>query len=522
MIANYAHEIRNLSMLRSNELKHDRVMICLGSFQIKQECSILFDWADGDLKQFLAGDYPPGTEKRQITPQSLLREAAGLAGALRFLHTGVSKDGKAIYLCHMDLKPNNILVMNDPDSPCGKWMITDFGISNTEPRNHGISTSRELFAKTARTPFDESAGFGLSRCPGPFQPPEAEAAVLQARNNSRKPSPGHKSDIWSFGAVILTVLVFSIGGPAHVKYLEDTLYEGSEYDEDEVYRAGYFYRKINNRFYINEMVSSWMDYLSLHEKEWFGLVWNLVLSDMMVEEPTDRSKAAHVSTRLYRICDQAPSWNVWDDHPLILENRQRRGTRDSLTGQPAGAPVTQSLGEGPSWQGRETRIVAMPPDSAPTTLSTSNTSSQSHSHIIAVRRINNGAFSDLANHLHNERNVRLAVDGARVAFWNANYATIFSGHSQPDYLFSTDFVRKIPDQNSIAWDDVRLAGEFVTLRKKPDSANVNGIVILPHPQCRAQELILILPVRAEASREMSNPASERLDANCRPARRCRI
>jgi serine/threonine protein kinase len=63
----------------------------------------------------------------------LLHQCWVLADALAWLHTGIAieKSSSTVFCVHMDLKLANILIQDDPKSAVGKWMISDFGISES-------------------------------------------------------------------------------------------------------------------------------------------------------------------------------------------------------------------------------------------------------------------------------------------------------------------------------------------------------------------------------------------------------
>ena len=114
----YEVELRNLTILRSGEFHHQRVMDHLGSVVIGGRFSIFYPWADFNLEEFFAGEKRPSAIRDEdITPKSLLKESLGLAHALEYLHTQLhDEDGNSIQCCHMDLKPDNIL--------CDVWRST--------------------------------------------------------------------------------------------------------------------------------------------------------------------------------------------------------------------------------------------------------------------------------------------------------------------------------------------------------------------------------------------------------------
>src|SRR5271156_1796178 len=96
--------------------------------------NIISPLADLDLHTYFKGNYDDfSSRSRRFSPAHLLYGAWCLAGALKFLHEGLQPVGIAekIYCAHLDLKPENVLVMwtRGSDLPAGRWLIHDFGTS---------------------------------------------------------------------------------------------------------------------------------------------------------------------------------------------------------------------------------------------------------------------------------------------------------------------------------------------------------------------------------------------------------
>ena len=173
-----------------------------------------------NLEFFLRGGYEPdpGTDKRKKiydfdvefcmldTPvklqRALVEEAHQLASALKWLHEDLTLFGSSNrYLAHMDLKPANVLLVGDPKSPAGKWMLSDFGVSSFDKATN---------ARVWDTPSIHDVGLSLTsrgstdkllRGKGSFQPPEVGLENVDSR----------KCDLWSFGCVLCDILAFAIG-----------------------------------------------------------------------------------------------------------------------------------------------------------------------------------------------------------------------------------------------------------------------------------------------------------------------
>jgi serine/threonine protein kinase len=220
----FRKEVQNLRTLKRNQLRHQRIMQHCGSLIHGNNCNIFFEWSDFNAQDLLSERCDTRTCS-DVTPRNLLWEASYLAGALWFLHHQLDD----IFCCHMDLKPDNILVVQDDESPVGQWMITDFGISvffkepDRNKTNNEFLSVRELEEnirhQTTRTV--------PKRRPGPFQPPEVESIADAGK-------VGRKGDVWSFGCVLAMVLAFALGGRRLVEEFDRI--RGSDDDETD-----YFY-----------------------------------------------------------------------------------------------------------------------------------------------------------------------------------------------------------------------------------------------------------------------------------------
>ena len=197
-----------------------------------------------NLEFFLRGGYKPdpGTDKRKKiydfdvefcmldTPvklqRALVEEAHQLASALKWLHEDLTLFGSSNrYLAHMDLKPANVLLVGDPKSPAGKWMLSDFGVSSFDKATN---------ARVWDTPSIHDVGLRLTsrgstdriwRGKGSFQPPEVELENVDSR----------KCDLWSFGCVLCDILAFAIGKTEAVDRFRNLRRDAS--DDDYFYRA---------------------------------------------------------------------------------------------------------------------------------------------------------------------------------------------------------------------------------------------------------------------------------------------
>jgi serine/threonine protein kinase len=270
----------------------------IGTLRVGKQFNIFFEWADQDLAKFLQGDLDHG-------PRPLLTQLMQLASALHYLHHHIdSADGSTIMCCHMDLKPNNILVVQEEGYRVGKWMIADFGISvfkNTEVVSIRDQAAN-LTTRDSRNP--------PQRPPGPYQAPEVDqtwGTNSRSTDNRSSAKIGRKGDIWSFGCVFATVLAFALGGKVCVTELErvrSTL-DNMSLDDDRFYQR--FYQPKHSQMYsapkmmLKPEVERWLkDLLQKHQFEWVARCVTLILRTLKIEQD-NRPSAKDVEKELISI-----------------------------------------------------------------------------------------------------------------------------------------------------------------------------------------------------------------------------
>lgn len=242
--------MKNLKTLHSSLSGHDRIVSYLAVITVGNEFNILSPLANFDLEKFLYEDqaiFPNPT----IT--TLLRESANVSGAIHFLHNNLQISGQSLFCCHMDLKPDNILVYSDPQCPVGKWKISDFGISalNEDKSEHGSSrtSSGRLNVPGVKDLVRSITTVKVTpkRGPGIYQAPEAQASSGRI---------GRSSDIWSFGCILSEVLARGIGGTKLVNELAEQ--RGMNPDNAGKYKHDYFCRESSNERILNPHVRNWL------------------------------------------------------------------------------------------------------------------------------------------------------------------------------------------------------------------------------------------------------------------------
>ncbi|KAJ5689545.1 hypothetical protein N7462_003937 [Penicillium macrosclerotiorum] len=217
----FLREVNQLQRLRSSSTIHKRIVQALSIVTIGNELNIISQWADMDLEEFIAGRHCEMPS--DLTLVGLIGESKEIAGAIAFLHDGLQSDSETEQLlpsslCHLDLKPRNILVFKHPDKPStGKWAITDFGISRVAPR--------------------------IARHYGSYQGPDS---VVRPKN-----------DIWSLGCIL--VRVFSLGfSPEELNRLDNL--RGMGPDGVTPHNDDRFLRQVaGSPPFLNPHVKSWID-----------------------------------------------------------------------------------------------------------------------------------------------------------------------------------------------------------------------------------------------------------------------
>jgi serine/threonine protein kinase len=111
----YKKERNVLQEIVRNAKKHDNIMKSLGSLKISSTYSLFMPLANCNLKQFIElNPTPPNSPSEKA---KIIQYTARLAGAIMYLHNELeSPVYKKLSCFHMDLKPQNILVVIDPNT----------------------------------------------------------------------------------------------------------------------------------------------------------------------------------------------------------------------------------------------------------------------------------------------------------------------------------------------------------------------------------------------------------------------
>lgn len=181
----FQDEDKVLKML--NTLHNKSIVQLYISYKHKGVYNFLFPMADMDLENLLtAASKPIPFQDDTIIIKALF----GLGTALAAVHEFYSEQlGVEFKGCHHDLKPRNILVSE------GAFILADFGL--------------------CRFKGPEAESKSLSKNIGDYLAPECQEPSMQRR------AVGRKSDIWSFGCIIMEVLAYMTGGADAVTTLRE-------------------------------------------------------------------------------------------------------------------------------------------------------------------------------------------------------------------------------------------------------------------------------------------------------------
>ncbi|KAF7596888.1 hypothetical protein BBP40_011933 [Aspergillus hancockii] len=277
-------ETKNLETLRSSLSKHDRIVPFLAIVAIGNEFNILFPAASMDLEEFLLTGH-----KRlpDLTLRDLIQECENLAGALAFLHEGLDSRPPGRSCCHMDLKPDNILIFHGESShfpKVGKWKISDFGIST-------MTRSRE----TGMTVTEFVDGLGepqkATRPPGTYQPPDGDRF-------------GPWSDVWSLGCIMTRVLALGLEKVQGMRNLDQLRFKGDDgvsgYDNDYFHRGSPAALNPHIKTWLLKLPSSHGDY----SVDFLEGCKSLIFS-MLAIDPNERPHAKEVQRELHLLMPNA-------------------------------------------------------------------------------------------------------------------------------------------------------------------------------------------------------------------------
>ncbi|KAH7403385.1 kinase-like domain-containing protein [Cadophora sp. MPI-SDFR-AT-0126] len=318
--ADFQKEVENLVSLRKASSTHGRIATFLAIISIGNHFNILSDVALMDLEEFLEGRHT----EFEVTQESLMGELALIADALRWLHDGIyipkSGDSKPDerkksglkFCCHMDIKPENILIHSRGEShfkSVGEWKISDFGISRIKdsPRRSTTTYQPEIVSTLEHlavpdlllgdltgklTPGNHT---GAQRPSGTWTAPEVHRGAKAV---------GRESDIWSFGCVFVLVCSLALG-PLEIQKLQSKRGKTAAGYNYDAARGDSFYETKGKDLVLNSHIDSWLKSLPgrcEHRKDFLNNCYHLAYSTLAID-PTKRLNALQLHQALDTIFD---------------------------------------------------------------------------------------------------------------------------------------------------------------------------------------------------------------------------
>ncbi|KAH8894399.1 kinase-like protein [Thozetella sp. PMI_491] len=208
---NLENEVMILKRVRESVLGYHgdiRIATTISLIYEKGSCAALSICSASDLNKILEKD-ETATRIHNGTVKAAVKKIRDLASALEFLHQKLSgKPGDSVVAyCHMDIKPDNILVYDiptgqvEPTDLAEQWKLTDFGISSLSTVQSRWTSGGPRERGEPRVTY--TVGTNTRQRGGIYQPPEVD------KDNEK--DMGRGSDIWSLGCVFAEVLAAKSG-----------------------------------------------------------------------------------------------------------------------------------------------------------------------------------------------------------------------------------------------------------------------------------------------------------------------
>jgi len=251
------NEAKCVRILLDSVQSHLYVVRNLAIFIEDQTYHFLYPRADTNLNDFLTSDGYAGSLDTPSSFVNIMPKIADLAHALRYLHQELRdpETGNQVF-CHMDFRPENILITDTNKITDYKLIISDLGLSvyRDDPKN--TSHLKKLMPNnTTKTRGRRGAGT--------YEAPEMDHSNYV----------GRKSDVWSLACIIIAALTRVIMGKERLAQFDKEREKCSLNEEDNYY---YLCSRTGPPEGLNEAVKTWLSEFASKE----GPFVNKLTSDL--------------------------------------------------------------------------------------------------------------------------------------------------------------------------------------------------------------------------------------------------
>ncbi|KAL4811748.1 kinase-like domain-containing protein [Aspergillus spinulosporus] len=304
---------------------HPHLIDLLFTYRQDGKYHLVFPWANGSLKEYWEKESVPAGALYASTLKWSLSQMIGLASGLTHFHEFTNRyTGEIRFGRHGDIKAANILYFQSSEGDA-ILKIADLGLASIRSRN-------------SRSNVDPK---GIIASPT-YSPPDVERRCLISR----------KWDIWSLGCLFLEFVTYLVlGGQAIDEFSKERRREyTTEYPE---FAPDFFYSS-NDYNLVKPCVSSWVDRLKKHSRcsNMLSDILDLVMTEMIIIEPRDRSSSLEICKKLRAFMSQAE-----EDEGYLLKPPPNSDTTSAQSA--SDRPIrTTSPTETRVLQGRKTQEVS--------------------------------------------------------------------------------------------------------------------------------------------------------------------
>jgi serine/threonine protein kinase len=284
-------------------IAHRHIIRLLGSYEQGDDCHFLFPFADGDL-MWLMTTQPDVWKSKEVVPW-IMAQMKGICDALCKVHEQTKETTSHLGPSHQqgtgyhhDIKPQNILYFSQsrisldgsehgPIPGLGLLQLADFGVGKFRRVQSGTGTNTWRGTPTYAAP----------------------ESLQDFEDLTRKHKISRPYDIWSFGCVLLEVLVWIVHGPDELRAFTARRSQPG-HDERSDYQSDAFCCMTKSHgLQLKSEVTSCMQKLRKHHRlsnadSSLSKLLKLVQQTLKIN-PMDRMKAVELKKQLSRISNLA-------------------------------------------------------------------------------------------------------------------------------------------------------------------------------------------------------------------------